>query len=58
MTEQIFTALSIVIGIVLLSMGIMKVFKQPMIIGYIVAGTAISLFIPSLLQANTAFQSF
>ncbi len=36
----------------------MKAFKQPMIIWYIIAGTAISLFIPSLLQANTAFQSF
>lgn len=36
----------------------MKVLKQPMIIWYIIAGAAISLFIPSLLQANTAFQSF
>lgn len=36
----------------------MKALKQPMIIGYIIAGTAISLFFPSLLQANTAFQSF
>jgi len=36
----------------------MKVCKQPMIIGYIVAGTAISLFFPWLIQANTAFQSF
>ncbi|EKD24872.1 MAG: hypothetical protein ACD_80C00145G0006 [uncultured bacterium (gcode 4)] len=58
MAEQVFTSLSIVIWIVLISMGIMKAFKQPMIIWYIIAGTAISLFIPSLLQANTAFQSF
>jgi len=58
MTEQIFTSLSIIIGVVLLSIGIMKACKQPMIIWYIIAGTAISLFIPSLLQANTAFQSF
>ena len=36
----------------------MKTFKQPMIIWYIIAGTAISLFFPSLLNANTAFQSF
>lgn len=36
----------------------MKALKQPMIIWYIIAGIAISLFIPSLLQANTAFQSF
>ncbi|MFA6255822.1 MAG: cation:proton antiporter [Candidatus Absconditabacterales bacterium] len=58
MAEQMFTSLSIVIGIVLLSIGLMKALKQPMIIGYIIAGTAISLFIPGLLQANTAFQSF
>ena len=58
MTEQIFTSLSIIIGVVLLVVGIMKTFKQPMIIWYIIAGTAISLFFPSLLNANTAFQSF
>ena len=58
MAEQMFTSLSIVIWIVLLSIGLMKALKQPMIIGYIIAGTAISLFIPGLLQANTAFQSF
>lgn len=58
MAEQIFTSLSIVIGVVLLSVGIMKALKQPMIIWYIIAGTAISLFIPWLLHANTAFQSF
>ncbi len=58
MAEQMFTALSIVIWIVLLSIGLMKLLKQPMIIWYIIAGTAISLFIPSLLNANTAFQWF
>ena len=58
MAEQVFVSLSIVIGIVLLSIGLMRVLKQPMIIWYIIAGTAISLFIPSLLQSNTAFQSF
>ena len=36
----------------------MKILKQPMIIGYIIAGTAISLFVPGLLQANTSFQAF
>jgi len=58
MAEQIFISLSGIIWIVLLSAGLMKALKQPMIIGYIIAGTAISLFFPSLLQANTAFQSF
>jgi hypothetical protein len=32
MAEQICTSLSIVIGVVLLSVGIMKALKQPMII--------------------------
>ncbi len=58
MAEQIFISLSVIIWIVLLSVGMMKAFKQPMIIWYIIAGTAISLCFPSLLQANTAFQSF
>lgn len=58
MEEQIFISLGIVIWIVLMSVGLMKVLKQPMIIWYIIAGTAISLFLPSLLQTNTAFQSF
>ncbi len=58
MAEQVFTSLSLVIWIVLLSVALMKVCKQPMIIGYIIAGTAISLFFPWLIQANTAFQSF
>ncbi len=58
MTEQIFTSLSIIIGAVLLSVGVMKAFKQPMIIWYIIAGTAISLFFPGLLNTNTAFQAF
>ena len=58
MAEQVFISLSIIIGVVLISVGLMKAFKQPMIIWYIIAGTAISLFMPSLLQANTAFQSF
>lgn len=58
MAEQVFIALSFIIWIVLLSVGLMKLLKQPMIIWYIIAGTAISLFMPSLLQANTAFQSF
>jgi len=58
MSEQIFLALSIVIWIVLVSLGIMKVLKQPMIIGYILAWTAISLFFPTLLHGNASFESF
>ncbi len=58
MAEQVFTSLSIVIGIVLISIWLMKALKQPMIIWYILAWTAISIFFPSLLGGNTAFQSF
>ena len=58
MSEQIFLALSLVIWVVLVSLGIMKVLKQPMIIGYILAGTAISLIFPTLLHGNANFESF
>lgn len=58
MSEQIFLALSLVIWVVLVSLGIMKVLKQPMIIWYILAGTAISLIFPTLLHGNASFESF
>ena len=58
MAEQIFTYLSIVIGVVLVSMGIMKILKQPMIIGYIIAGTLISLFLPTLLHETHSIEIF
>ena len=58
MSESIFLALSLVIWVVVISLWIMKVLKQPMIIWYILAGTAISLFFPSLLHGNTNFESF
>lgn len=58
MSEQIFLALSIVIWAVLITLGIMKALKQPMIIWYILAGTLISIFLPSLLHGNTSFESF
>ncbi len=58
MSESIFLALSLVIWVVLISLGIMKALKQPMIIWYILAGTAISLFFPFLLHGNANFESF
>ena len=36
----------------------MKLLRQPMIIGYIIAGTLISVFLPGVLSQNGAFQSF
>jgi Kef-type K+ transport system membrane component KefB/Trk K+ transport system NAD-binding subunit len=58
MSQEVFISLSVVLGIVLVTMGIMKLFRQPMIIWYIIAGTLISIFLPWLLHGNTAFQSF
>lgn len=51
MSEQIFISLSIILGIVLVSMGVMKFFKQPMIIGYIIAGILMSIFLPNILES-------
>ena len=58
MSEQMFLALSIVIWAVVITLGIMKALKQPMIIWYILAGTLITIFLPTLLHGNEAFQSF
>lgn len=58
MAEQIFTYLSIIVGVVLVSMGIMKRLKQPMIIWYILAGTLLSVFVPSILHDNHAIETF
>lgn len=58
MAENIFIGLSIIIWAVLLSLRVMKIFKQPMIIGYIIAGTLISIFLPNLLHDNASFESF
>ena len=58
MTEQIFTSLWVVIGVVLITMGIMKFFKQPMIIGYIVAGIILSIFLPHIISENIAIVTF
>jgi len=58
MPEQIFTYLSIIIGVVLVSLWIMKLLKQPMIIWYIVAGTIISIAVPNLLSDNHSLETF
>jgi len=39
-------------------MGIMKFFKQPMIIGYIVAGIILSIFLPHIISENIAIETF
>ncbi|MFA5748044.1 MAG: cation:proton antiporter [Candidatus Absconditabacterales bacterium] len=58
MPEQLFLSLSVVIGIVLIALGVMKILKQPMIIGYILAGILITIFFPKILNGGSEFQSF
>jgi len=58
MAEQIFYWISMVLGIVLVSLGITKAFKQPLIIWYILAWILSSIFFPHLLQNNHALESF
>lgn len=58
MVENIFISLWVVLGTVLVTMGIMKFLKQPMIIWYILAGIIISITVPNLLEQNLAFESF
>ena len=58
MSQQVFISLSMILGIVLIIMGIMKFFRQPMIIWYIIAGTIIGIFFPALIHGNTTLQPF
>lgn len=58
MSEQIFWALAIMLAVVLVTLGIMKALKQPMIIWYIIAGTALTILLPNVLQGNESFQAF
>ena len=58
MSEQIFWALAIMLAVVLVTLWIMKVLKQPMIIWYIIAGTALTILLPNVLQGNESFQAF
>lgn len=58
MPEQLFLSLSVVIGIVLIALWVMKILKQPMIIGYILAGILITIFFPKILNWWSEFQSF
>lgn len=58
MAEQIFYWISMILGIVLVSLWITRIFKQPLIIGYILAWIWCSIFFPHLLQNNHALESF
>ncbi len=58
MAEQIFYGISMILGIVLISLGITRALKQPLIIGYIVAGILSSIFFPELLHGSHALETF
>jgi len=58
MAEQIFYGISMILGVVLISLGVTRALKQPLIIGYIVAWILSSLFFPELLHWNHALESF
>ncbi len=58
MGEELFYGLALILAVVLVSVGVMRFLKQPNIIGYILAGTMISLLFPDLLHSNEALESF
>lgn len=53
--DQFFLSFSLLMGAVLLSLWLMKLFKQPMIIGYILAGTLIALLFPTFFSQSEVF---
>ena len=53
--DQFFLSFAVILGIVLLSLGAMKILKQPMIIGYILAGIVISFLFPGGFAESETF---
>ena len=56
--DQFFLSFSIILWVVLLSLGAMKVLKQPMIIGYIIAWTIIAFIFPNFFNKYEFLNSF
>ncbi|MFH1650031.1 MAG: cation:proton antiporter [Candidatus Woesearchaeota archaeon] len=56
MAAELFTELSLIILIALLGAGFMRLFKQPVLIGYILAGIVVSVF--GLLRSHEAITGF
>ncbi len=56
--DQFFLSFAVMLGVVLLVLGAMKVLKQPMIIGYIIAGTLITFLFPHFFQHSEVFDQF
>lgn len=55
---EIFIELSIIIGITVLIAGIMKLLKQPLIIGYILAGVIVSPYFLNIVQSTETIKVF
>lgn len=58
MDHGLFYWISVILAAVIVVLALCKVFKQPMIIWYILAGTVISLIFPEILSWNAAIESF
>lgn len=56
--DHFFSPFSLILGAVVLSLGVMKILKQPMIIGYIVAGTLITFLFPHFFQHSEGYSQF
>lgn len=56
--DQFFLSFAVMMGIVLLSLGAMKLLKQPMIIGYILAGMVITFLFPAVFNESEVFNQF
>ena len=55
---EVFIELSIIIGITVLIAGIMRLLKQPLIIGYILAGVVVSPYFLNLVRSTETITLF
>lgn len=56
--DHFFLAFSLILWAVILTLGAMKILKQPMIIWYILAGTVITLLFPHFFQGSEDYNQF
>ena len=56
--QEIFAELSLVLVIVAIVAGIMRLLRQPLILGYIVVGILVGPAVFNLIQAKDAFEGF
>ncbi|MCK5613753.1 cation:proton antiporter, partial [Candidatus Pacearchaeota archaeon] len=55
---EVFIELSIIMGITVLIAGIMRLLKQPLIIGYILAGIIVSPYFLDIVQSTETIKVF